>query len=145
MKRLGCPLAILLSLNVRTGSCATEAEIASGPPAAHKDQTFTDFFRRTSGWVAGDGALSVPLPDGRVLWLFGDSHVDDFDPASGTIPCLFQTRNAALLHQTNDLRNARMIMFDSFFFDDASLSALNRWITLLGPPSVAPNAWSSLI
>ena len=110
MKRLGCPLAILLSLNVRTGSCATEAEIALGPPAAHKDQTFTEFFRRTSGWVAGDGALSVPLSDGRVLWLFGDSHVDDFDPVSGTIPCLFQTRNAALLHQKSDLRNARTLI-----------------------------------
>ncbi len=109
MKRLGCQLAILLSLNVSIGSCATEAEIASAP-AAHKDQTFTEFFRRTSGWVAGDGALSVPLADGRVLWLFGDSHVDDFDPVSGTIPCLFQTRNTALLHQTNDLLNARTLI-----------------------------------
>ncbi len=110
MKRLGCLLAILLSLNVRIDSCATEAETEPGPPAAHKDQTFTEFFRRTSGWVAGDGALSVPLADGRVLWLFGDSHVDDFDPASGTIPCLFQTRNAALLHHTNEFRNARTLI-----------------------------------
>ena len=109
MKRLDCLLAIGLSLNVRIGSCATEAEMASGP-AAHKDQTFTDFFRRTSGWIAGDGALSVPLADGRVLWLFGDSHVDDLDPASGTMPCLFQTRNAALLHQKKDLRNTRTLI-----------------------------------
>src|SRR5438105_13127713 len=109
MKRLGCPLAILLSLNLRTGSCATEAAIAPGPPAAHKDQIFTEFFRRTSGWVAGDGALSVPLADGRVLWLFGDSHVDDFDPVNRTMPCLFQTRNAALLFQENDLRNPRTL------------------------------------
>src|SRR5438132_6799681 len=110
MKRLGCPLAILLSLNARIASCATEAEIALGPPAAHKDQTFTEFFRRTSGWVAGDGALSVPLSDGRVLWLFGDSHVDDFDPVSGTMPCLFQARNAALLNRTNDSHNVRTLI-----------------------------------
>src|SRR6266516_91505 len=110
MKRLGCPLAILLSLNARIASCATEAEIALGPPAAHKDQTFIEFFRRTSGWVAGDGALSVPLSDGRVLWLFGDSHVDDFAPVSGTMPCLFHTRNAALLHQKRDPQNARTLI-----------------------------------
>src|SRR4051812_3981525 len=105
MKRLCYELAILVSLNVCIGSWNTEAE--PGPSAAHKDQAFSNFFRRTTGWIAGDGALSVPLGDGRVLWLFGDSHVDDLDPASGTIPCLFQSRNAALLHQKNDPRNPR--------------------------------------
>src|SRR5215831_2313644 len=78
-----------------------------GGPSARRDASFTELFRRTSGWIAGDGGLSVPLSDGRVLWLFGDSHVDDFDPATGTMPCLFQTRNAAFVHKTNDLRNAR--------------------------------------
>ncbi len=58
---------------------------------------FTESFRRTNGWVAGDGAMSVPLSDGRVLWLFGDSHLDDLDPKTGTMPCLFQARNAGLL------------------------------------------------
>jgi hypothetical protein len=48
--------------------------------------------------VAGDGATSIPLSDGRVLWLFGDSHVDDFDPDSKTVPALFQVRNAAMIH-----------------------------------------------
>jgi len=82
-----------------------------GPmPQARKDPALTDFFRRTSGWTAGDGALSVPLSDGRVLWLFGDSHVDDVDPASGTMPCLFQTRNAALIHQKHDLKNPRTLI-----------------------------------
>src|SRR5437867_508601 len=77
---------------------------------ARKDTAFTEFFRRSSGWTAGDGALSVPLTDGRVLWLFGDSHVDDVDPATGTMPCLFQTRNAAFLHKTNDLHNVRTLI-----------------------------------
>src|SRR5438105_4510996 len=79
----------------------------SGEPSkVHKDQTFTEFFRRTSGWTAGDGALSVALSDGRVLWLFGDSHVDDFDAATGTMPCLFQARNAGLVHRKQDLKTA---------------------------------------
>jgi hypothetical protein len=52
----------------------------------------------------------VPINDGRVLWLFGDSHVDDLDLATGTIPCLFQVRNAALLHAQKDLIRPRTIL-----------------------------------
>src|ERR1700726_461587 len=82
--------------------CTSNDSRASQEAQAHPDPAFTEFFRRTNGWTAGDGALSIPLSDGRVLWLFGDSHVDDLDPATQTIPCLFQVRNAALLQDTND-------------------------------------------
>src|SRR4029077_16965297 len=87
-------------------SCASKPPTPREVVQAHKDPAFTEFFRRTSGWTAGDGALSIPLSGGRILWLFGDSHVDDFDAATGTIPCLFQTRNAALLQSRDDLQNA---------------------------------------
>ncbi len=33
-------------------------------------------FQRDPYWVGGDGAYSIDLEDGRVLWLFGDSWVD---------------------------------------------------------------------
>jgi hypothetical protein len=33
-------------------------------------------FRRDPHWVGGDGASSVDLGDGRILWLFGDSWID---------------------------------------------------------------------
>ena len=81
---------------------------AAGQP--HKDPQFTEFFRRTTGWTAGDGALSVPLSDGRVLWLFGDSHVNDYDPITQKMPCLFQTRNAAFIHKKNDLKDAETLV-----------------------------------
>jgi hypothetical protein len=60
--------------------------------------------------VAGDGAMSVPLYDGQVLWLFGDSFVDSLDVATGTVPCLFQVRNTAMVHHKSDLRNARTLV-----------------------------------
>jgi hypothetical protein len=112
-------MALLLALGCAEGR-SQPAAVASGQ--AHQDPAFTEFFRRTNGWTAGDGALSVPLPDGRVLWLFGDSHVDDLDPATGTMPCLFQTRNACLLQDTNDLHHARTLIgngpgFRSWFKD----------------------------
>lgn len=62
--------------------------------ATYKDSVFTENFRRTSGLVAGDGGYSIPLSDNRSLWGFGDSHINYYDAATQTVPCLFQVRNA---------------------------------------------------
>lgn len=70
--------------------------------AQQKDIAATAFFKRTTGWIASDGGLTVALSDGRTLWLMGDSHINDYDTATGTIPCLFQVRNAALLQPAGD-------------------------------------------
>ncbi|MEP6513170.1 MAG: hypothetical protein ABJA79_04845, partial [Parafilimonas sp.] len=70
--------------------------------AVYKDSTAIKFFQRTYGWIASDGGYTIPLSDGSSLWLFGDSHIDDYDSASGTIPCLFQVRNAAMLQPHKD-------------------------------------------
>src|SRR5690606_11911686 len=41
---------------------------------AEPDHGFNRLFQRSGdGWTGGDGTLSVALPDGRTLWLFGDS------------------------------------------------------------------------
>jgi hypothetical protein len=43
-----------------------------------------DLFNRTSvqshprGWTGGDGAISAALPDGRAVWLFGDSLITSY-------------------------------------------------------------------
>jgi len=108
--------------------CRTNPQEPSVSSAGHayKDSAFTHFFQRTTGWVAGDGAISVPLSDGRVLWLFGDSHVDDYDPVSGTIPCLFQVRNAALLHDKNDLEGPRTLIGDKGVFKSLFRATTNE-------------------
>jgi hypothetical protein len=82
--------------------CATSLHAA-----VYKDTAFTEFFRRTNGIVACDGGFSIPLSDGRVLWLFGDSYVDCY--RDGTIPCLFQVRNCAMLHHKDDLQNVQSL------------------------------------
>ena len=38
------------------------------------------FSRSGPGWTGGDGTLSVALPDGRTLWLFGDSFLGKVRP-----------------------------------------------------------------
>lgn len=75
-------------------------------PASSKtvyiDTNVTGFFNRTQGWIASDGALTVPLTDGSSLWLMGDSHFNDYNAATNDIPCLFQVRNCVLLQPRND-------------------------------------------
>src|SRR5258706_8963797 len=93
-------LILMLACSLLIG-CKTDSPLAPGEAPVHKDHEFTEFFRRTSGWTAGDGAFSVPLSDGRVLWLFGDSYIDHFDTQTRTVPCLFQVRNVAMLQARN--------------------------------------------
>src|SRR5687767_11093983 len=78
---------------------------------AYKDTTVTNFFRRESGLVAADNAISVPLSNGKVFWNFGDSYIDTYQPATGTVPCLFQVRNAAIVQPYDDWnwRNSRTL------------------------------------
>ncbi len=60
--------------------CMLSLACAAPPDAprvasAEPDAALTSKFRQTDGWVGGDGAYSVPLPDGRALWLFSDTWV----------------------------------------------------------------------
>ena len=43
-------------------------------PRPAPDRFYNDLFtRHDGGWTGGDGTRSVALPDGRFLWLFGDT------------------------------------------------------------------------
>ncbi len=68
----------------------------------YRDSVFTGYFRKTKDWIAADATLSVPLPDGKVLWLFGDTFLDNLDAATNTIPCLFQVRNSMMVQDASD-------------------------------------------
>ncbi len=47
---------------------------ANQPPPAIQDARFDALFAsHPNSWLGADGAYSVPLPDGRSAWLFGDT------------------------------------------------------------------------
>ena len=48
--------------------------------------------RAGGGWTGGDGTYSVPLPDGRTVWIFGDSFLGRVD-SDRTRP-----KNSPLIH-----------------------------------------------
>ena len=76
--------------------CKRDPYIYSGKQT-YKDVAFTNYFKRTTGWVAGDGAYSTPLNNGQSLWAFGDSYINSYDAATQSVPCIFQARSALLL------------------------------------------------
>ena len=45
----------------------------ASPPQLIRDAVFQANFEHTQGWLGADGAYSIPMPDGRVLWLFSDT------------------------------------------------------------------------
>ncbi|WP_431213989.1 prolipoprotein diacylglyceryl transferase family protein [Puia sp. P3] len=69
-----------------------------------RDTMISRFFQRDTGWIASDGCISIPLSDRRVLWMMGDSYIDNYNKARGTVGCLFQVRNSALLQPLGDWR-----------------------------------------
>src|SRR6202008_1486303 len=65
-------------------------------------QQVKGFFNRETGWIASDGGYSFPIGDGKVMWTYGDSFTNDYDPASKTVPCLFNVLNCAMVQPLND-------------------------------------------
>ncbi len=60
--------------------CLTALVLACAPAARFTVAPLPEFdaaFSRRSGWVGGDGAHTVPLADGSLLWTFGDSLVGE--------------------------------------------------------------------
>lgn len=63
-----------------------------------RDEFLTRLLRLDSkGWTAGDGSITVPLPDKRRIWLFGDSYLVNVRQSDTTVPCIFQVRNAVVV------------------------------------------------
>jgi hypothetical protein len=68
-------LTILLILSVLLSSCFNESQKTNKETKpVTVDHYYTDYFARDCcGMTGADGFYSVPLPDGRVVWIFGDT------------------------------------------------------------------------
>ncbi|HOY67827.1 MAG TPA: DUF5005 domain-containing protein [Candidatus Ozemobacteraceae bacterium] len=68
-----------LALHVVCGYLAPIAAASAGPVQAplraNPLPSMDALFRSNAGWIGGDGVFSVPLGNGRILWLFSDSFV----------------------------------------------------------------------
>ena len=60
------------------------------------------FTRYGGGWTGGDATYSIPLPDGRILWLFGDSFMGTVNADRSRAGSPFM-RNAFVVQNGEDL------------------------------------------
>ena len=70
--------------------------VAAG--AVETDSAFHNQFRQEiGGWIAADATYSIYLPDGRTLWLFGDTFIGEVDENNAIIPGSKFIRNSAVI------------------------------------------------
>lgn len=101
---------------------------------SYADATFTEYFRRSKGWISSDAIISVPLPNGKILWMFGDTHLDNLNVATNTVPCMFQVRNSMMVQDAVD-RNQFITILDKTKNDinRTSVKLVNNDTTLFWP------------
>lgn len=76
-------LLIISFILLIVSSCinSSKSEKTTVSDKAHIDHYFTNFFARDCCGVTGaDGFYSVKLPDGRTVWIFGDSFLGTVNP-----------------------------------------------------------------
>ncbi len=72
-KSIACPRLVCIVL----GFLFVVDGILCAEPVARRVPAADALFQSDPRWLGGDAALSVPLGDGRILWLFGDSFLGD--------------------------------------------------------------------
>ncbi|MCB0836159.1 MAG: DUF5005 domain-containing protein [Bacteroidetes bacterium] len=88
---------------------------------SYKDTVFTSYFQQNGpDWLASDGTLSIPLPDGRNMWLMGDSHIGQNIDSLGKIPCLFNVRSCILIQDSLNLSDLKT------FYDTTGSNAYEK-------------------
>ncbi|MFN8133591.1 MAG: hypothetical protein U0R70_18770 [Solirubrobacteraceae bacterium] len=73
----------------------------AGQPDAALDQRWTP---SGPGWAGGDATYSVALPDGRTVWIFGDTFIGAVSPDRQRGPGTAMVRNSAVVEDHGALR-----------------------------------------
>lgn len=77
LPRIGVARNVVSLWREQARRLVTELQGVQGVP----DGEFDEAFLRSSGWTGADGTYSLPLHDGRTLWLFSDTLVGKVDEA----------------------------------------------------------------
>lgn len=97
---------------------------------AAPDPSFTGYFSPTTSgvnkWIAGELATSLPLPNGKTMWLFGRSHIDSI-AGNNTIACGQQEVDNCILLQDGNISSQLTTYLDT------TLGQSNRSFFKLSP------------
>lgn len=80
--------------------CAAVVRAGVEPDTAFNNQ----FRREIGGWIAADATYSIHLPDGRTLWLFGDTFIGEVNENGAIVPGSRFIRNSAVIQEGKSLQ-----------------------------------------
>ncbi len=98
---MSSPFRVAVSLTLGLCACRGGSDTAAAVRPGVSWPAADGAVRTSTTWRGGDAAYSVPLPDGRVLWLFGDSFVGAGDGTSGRAGRAM-IRNSVAVQSTTD-------------------------------------------
>tara|TARA_R110002049_G_scaffold97783_1_gene238162 strand:- start:2496 stop:3578 length:1083 start_codon:yes stop_codon:yes gene_type:complete len=92
------------SVNASNGSNDATSNTPANSLSISRDNEFIDLFTRYGdGWTGGDATYSILLPDGRTLWLFGDTFLGTVNPDRVRPPGWQFARNTFVVQDGEDL------------------------------------------
>jgi hypothetical protein len=102
------PLLLLISIFI-TGYCTGQPfDISKYAVEIDSTTAFNDYFKKDSVWRGADGASSIDLGNGKVLWLFGDTFISD---SAGSRKKSELIRNSVAIQTGYDLQTASLSYF----------------------------------
>jgi len=110
--RRGLRWAVALATAVLLVDSAVAAQPAAAVPAGgmsadQLNSTFTAYGNAGGHWTGGDSTASVPLPDGRVAWLFSDSYLGTVNPDGSRPPDSRMVNNTMVVQDGTSLVSTR--------------------------------------
>ncbi len=85
-----------------------------------------NFFNYYRGWIGGDAIYSAPLPDGSILWLFGDTLIGTIRDGKRS-PDTIMVNNTIAIQKGTDPATARITTY-------ARQDEEGRWQSVFTPP-----------
>jgi len=101
-------LALVIAIALPAGPPGPPSGGFAGTATVHQDMAWDQLFQgygNLSGqWSGGDGAQSLPLPDGSTMWFFADTYLGATDPGGARSPLTTGVaHNSAVLYRGGHL------------------------------------------
>ena len=99
--------AILFFLSA--GVISAQNEVYSGLNQFEAEEVDNSFFRNDKFWRGADGAATIDLENGKILWLFSDTFIDT--AGTGLRSNSVMINNTLAIQEGNDLKYSKLLFY----------------------------------
>lgn len=99
--------AIIIFLNA--GIISAQNEVYSGLNQFEAEEVDNNFFRNNKSWRGADGAATIDLENGKILWLFSDTFIDTAGTSKRSNSVMIN--NSLAIQEGNDLEKSKLSFY----------------------------------